>query len=328
MSGQSTVTGKKYDVVALGEALIDFTEAGRSPSGMRLFEQNPGGAPANLLSALSRLGAKTAFIGKVGQDMHGRFLRTTLEEVGIDARGLIMAEDVFTTMAFVSLNGGEREFSFARKPGADTCLTAEELNLGVLDHTAVLHIGSLSMTDEPARTATYTAVQRAKEAGAIISYDPNYRASLWSSREEAILRMREPLPLVDVMKLSDEETELLSGYRDPEKAAKELSDRGIGLIAVTLGKAGALVCRKSECRLIPGYDLPATDTTGAGDAFLGGFLYQLLKSGKPLETVNLEDAASFARFGNATATICVSHRGGIPAMPTLQEVMGLMQRCE
>jgi fructokinase len=207
MSGQSTVTGKKYDVVAWGEALIDLPKAGRSPSGMRLFEQNPGGAPANLLSALSRLGAKNCLYRQSGQDMHGRFLRTTLEEVGIDARGLIMAEDVFTTMAFVSLNGGEREFSFARKPGADTCLTAEELNLGVLDHTAVLHIGSLSMTDEPARTATYTAVQRAKEAGAIISYDPNYRASLWSSREEAILRMRESLPLVDVMKLSDEETE-------------------------------------------------------------------------------------------------------------------------
>ncbi len=183
-----------------------------------------------------------------------------------------------------------------------------------------------SLTDEPVRTATYAAVQRAKKAGAIISYDPNYRASLWSSREEAVLRMREPLPLMDVMKLSDEETELLSGYRDPEKAAKELSDRGIGLIAVTLGKAGALVCREGECRMIPGYDLPATDTTGAGDAFWGGFLCQLLKSGKPLEAVNLEDAASFARFGNATATICVSRRGGIPAMPTLQEVIRLMQR--
>ena len=313
-----------YDITAVGEALIDFTEAGLSDSGMRLFEQNPGGAPANLLSAASNLGAKTAMIGKVGQDAHGRFLRETMEGAGIGTRGLISAEDVFTTMAFVSLDSGEREFSFARKPGADTCLKAEELDFDILDNTAVLHFGSLSLTDEPARSATYTAVQRAKAAGAIISYDPNYRAPLWRNREEAVSRMRELLPLVDTMKLSDEETELLTGFSDPEQAAQALAAQGIGLVAVTLGKAGALVCRAGKCLLVPGHDVTAVDTTGAGDAFWGGFLYQLLQSGKPLESVTLEDAAFFARFANANAALCIGRRGGIPAMPTLQEVEQLL----
>ncbi|MCL2368409.1 MAG: carbohydrate kinase [Oscillospiraceae bacterium] len=317
---------KTYDITAVGEALIDFTEAGLSDSGMRLFEQNPGGAPANLLSAAANLGVKTAFIGKVGQDAHGRFLRETMERANIDTLGLILAEDVFTTLAFVSLNGGEREFSFARKPGADTRLTAEELDPYILDNTTVLHFGSLSLTDEPARTATYTAIQRAKEAGALISYDPNYRAPLWDSKEEAVSRMGEPLSMVDVMKLSDEETELLTGLRDPEKAAGALSAQGVGIVAVTLGKDGALVCKSGVCRSVPGHKATAIDTTGAGDAFWGGFLYKLLQADRPLGEISLEEAVSFARFANATAAICIGRRGGIPAMPTLQEVEALMAR--
>lgn len=320
------MSDKAYDVVALGELLVDFTEAGRSPTGMRLFEQNPGGAPANLLSAVSRFGASTALIGKVGQDMHGRFLKSVLDEAGIDTRGLILAEDVFTTLAFVALQNGEREFSFARKPGADTRLTADEVDRGLLEDTAIFHFGSLSLTDEPARSATHTAIRRARQAGALISYDPNYRSSLWPSREKAAARMREPLPFVDMIKLSDEETELLTGHSDPEQAARVLHNLGVGLVAVTLGKAGALVCAGGECRIAAGYDIPAVDTTGAGDSFWGGFLYRLLKSGKTPQTLCVEEAASFARFGNATATLCVTRRGGIPAMPTLQEVEDLMKR--
>ena len=319
------VKKKTYDITALGEALVDFTEAGKSSAGMRLFEQNPGGAPANLLSAAARLGANTAFIGKVGQDMHGNFLRTTLHDIGVDTRGLIQTNDVFTTMAFVTLDAGEREFSFARKPGADACLTKEELGFDVLDNTAVLHVGSLSLTDEPARSATYAAVQRAKESGALISYDPNYRAGLWNSRADAIVRMQEILPLVDVMKLSDEETELLSGYSDVEKAAGELSKRGVRLIVVTCGKSGAFVHWKDTHQIVPGYDVPVIDTTGAGDAFWGGFLCQLTKSTKPLEAIDPEDIALFARFANAVAAICIGRRGGIPAMPDLQTVTEFMR---
>ena len=314
-------TLKKYDVTAFGESLIDFTEAGLSPAGMRLFEQNPGGAVTNALTALSRYGAKTAFIGKVGQDMHGRFLKETLVDVGIDVRGLVFAEDVFTTLAFVTLDAqsGERDFSFARKPGADICLREDELDIELLEDTKILHIGSLSLTDEPCRSATYEAVSVAKKAGAIISYDPNYRAPLWSSIDEAIKRMREPLPFVDIMKLSDEETELLTDISNPEKAAAELNSRGIKLVAVTLGKDGAIVCKDGQCKKVPGFEVNAVDTTGAGDAFWGGFIFELLRSGKSLEQVSLDDMVIFARLGNATAACCVGHRGAIPAMPTMEE---------
>ena len=321
-------TSKKlYDVTALGEALIDFTEAGVSPSGMRLFEQNPGGAVTNALTALARYGAKTAFIGKVGDDMHGRFMCEVLENVGIDVQGMVIADDVFTTLAFVTLDkkSGERDFSFARKPGADICLREDELSFDILENTKILHIGSLSLTDEPSRSATYSAIKKARDAGAIISYDPNYRAPLWRSRAEAIKRMREPLHLIDIMKLSDEETEMLTDITDPKKAAVELNSRGIKLIAVTLGKAGALICKDGQCETVPGFEVTAVDTTGAGDAFWGGFLYKMLESEKPIEQMSLDEIVSFARFGNATAAVCVCRRGGIPAMPTLEEVKELLK---
>lgn len=323
MSGARNYTDKVYDVAALGEALIDFTEAGVASSGQRLFEQNPGGAVANMVSALARFKVRTAFIGKVGQDMHGRYLQETLAGVGVDTRGMVMAEDVFTTLAFVALRSGEREFSFARKPGADTCLRPEEVDHSILDNAALLHFGSLSLTNEPSRGATLAAVEYAAQQGLVVSYDPNYRATLWQTRQEAMREMRRPLPFVDVMKLSDEETELLCGIEDPEAAALALNRQGIKVVAVTLGKAGALVCVGGQCRAVPGYDIPASDTTGAGDAFWGGFLFQMLESGKALEDIGLEDAAAFARFGNATATLCVSRRGAIPAMPTLAEVEAL-----
>ena len=182
---------RRFDVTALGELLIDFTDSGLSPAGMQLCERNPGGAPANVLAALARFGHQTAFLGKVGADMHGDFLRDTLMTAGIDVRGLISDPEVFTTLAFVALDpGGERSFSFARKPGADTCLRQEELDCQRLRDTRVLHIGSLSMTREPVRSATVAAVHIARDAGAVISYDPNYRASLWPSREAAEEQMR------------------------------------------------------------------------------------------------------------------------------------------
>ena len=172
-----------YDIVALGELLIDFTTCGKSANGMRLFEQNPGGAVCNVLSAMAKQGDKTAFIGKIGKDMHGAFLKQSIESVGIDTRGVIEADDVFTTLAFVELSdSGERSFSFARKPGADTCLRPDELDEALLKQTRVLHIGSLSLTNEPARSATIRAIELAKASGAMISYDPNYRAPLWEKR--------------------------------------------------------------------------------------------------------------------------------------------------
>lgn len=310
-----------YEITALGESLIDFTPSGTSEAGMRIFEQNPGGAPANALAVFAKFGEKAAFIGKVGNDMHGLFLKETMEKAGIDTKGMIISDKVFTTLAFVSLNEqGEREFSFARKPGADTCLMEQEVNVDIINDSKILHIGSLSLTDEPCRSATFYALQQAKDAGKIISYDPNYRALLWESVESAIAGMRSPLDYVDVMKISDEETKLLTDIEDPEGAAKALLAKGVSLVAVTLGKDGAYVCTKEGGAVVPGFESKVVDTTGAGDSFWGGFLYQLAKSGKRPEEVTLEEAKTFARFGNAVASLCVEKRGGIPAMPTMEQV--------
>lgn len=304
-----------FDITALGELLIDFTDRGLSDTGMRLFERNAGGAPANVLAAAARLGRRTAFIGKVGDDAHGRFLRCTLEKAGIDTAGLVMAQDVFTTLAFVELDEtGERHFSFARKPGADTCLRPEELDGDRLRQTRVLHVGSLSLTDEPARSATLAAVAAAKEAGAVISYDPNYRAALWPDRQTAAVQMRTMIPCVDVMKLSDEETELLTGTADPAEAAARLLTQGISCVAVTLGADGALTATADGMRMIPCFAAQTVDTTGAGDAFWGGFLHRLLALDKPPVGLTADEAADCARWGNAAAALCITKRGGIPAM--------------
>ncbi len=314
-----------YHIAALGELLIDFTESGVSQSGMRLFEQNPGGAVANVLAAMARLGEQTAFIGKVGDDMHGRFLKETLGNAGIDTTGLVMANDFFTTLAFVALSpNGERTFSFARKPGADTQLRVEEINESILKSTGILHVGSLSLTDEPARSATHAAVNTAKAHGVVISYDPNYRASLWKDEAMSKKRMRELLPYIDIMKLSDEETELLTDEADPELAAKRLNDSGISCVVVTLGKRGALVSVGGGSMIVPGYRNPAVDTTGAGDAFWGGFLHGMVTLNKRPEQLTIKQAADCADWGNAVATCCVQKRGAIPAMPTLDEVKSLM----
>ena len=312
---------KKIDVTALGEILIDFTPCGKSEAGQRVFEQNPGGAPANVLACLNKCGKKTAFIGKVGDDMHGQFLVDVLNDSEICTDGVVVDDNVFTTLAFVDLSdSGERSFSFARKPGADTCLTQNELKEEIIKDSKVFHIGSLSLTAEPVKGTTFKALEIAKEAGCIISYDPNYRAPLWDSKEAAIKGMRSVVSYVDVMKISDEETALLTGIVEPEGAAKKLVDRGASVVAVTLGVDGALVGTKEGSMIVPGFKADMVDTTGAGDSFWGGFLKCLLDSGKRPGEVSLEEAAEFAKYGNAVASLCVGKRGAIPAMPTVEEI--------
>lgn len=310
-----------FDVVALGELLVDFTYQGRSENGMRLFEQNPGGAPANVLCALSNLGQRTAFIGKVGNDMHGDFLRSIFEEKAIDTRGLIMADDVFTTLAFVELSeNGERKFSFARKPGADTCLSSDELHKNLLTDCRIFHFGSLSLTNEPSRTATIEAVKIAKEAGAIVSFDPNYRAPLWENEQQAAKQMKNVLNLVNIIKISDEETRMLTGFESYEKAADSLLKKGISCVVVTLGEKGAYAAVKDASVLIPVPKINAVDTTGAGDAFWGGFLSKLAKSNLSYEEIGEVELKDFVAYANAVAALCVQKRGGIPAMPGIDEV--------
>lgn len=316
-----------YDIVALGELLVDFTESGYSAAGMKLFEQNAGGAPCNMLAAAAKFGKKTAFIGKVGNDMHGKFLKETIEAVGIDTRGLIVDDTVFTTLAFVAISDdGERVFSFARKPGADTCIAKEDLKYELLESCKVFHFGSLSLTNEPAHSATLEAIKIAKRAGAVISYDPNYRSPLWDNAENAAKNMRLPLESVDIMKLSDEETELLTGYAEPDKAAAELHKKGVVCVATTLGKDGALVSLKGKgsvhIRGVSGRSI--IDTTGAGDAFWGGFVGMFIEGGKRPDELALDDISNYAKFANMTAALCIGKRGGIPAMPSLQEVLDSM----
>lgn len=311
----------KYGVTALGEILIDFTTYGTSENGMALFEQNPGGAPANVLVALENLGVNTAFIGKVGDDTHGHFLRETLEKYKVNTEGVILDKNFFTTLAFVSLKNGEREFAFARKPGADTQLKESEVNCEIIKNSSIFHFGSLSLTDEPSRGATLFAISEAKKNNLLISYDPNYRALLWNSKEEAIEKMRSVIKYVDIMKISDEETELLTGIKDPSKAGEFLLNQGVSCVFITLGAEGALMKTKDFEIQLKGKERKVIDTTGAGDSFWGAILYKILKSNKKISEFTKEDGVEFLTFANIVAGLCVEKRGAIPAMPKLEEVL-------
>jgi fructokinase len=328
-----------FDITAFGELLIDYTPAGKSPSGMDLFEQNPGGAPANVLACASKLGQKTALIGKIGADMQGEFLRKTLQDAGINTDGLISDENFFTTLAFVSLKeNGERSFSFARKPGADTQICREDVDLAIIRNSKIFHFGSLSLTDSPARETTHFALEEAKKANCIISYDPNYRPLLWKSKDQAKEQMRSVLPFVDMIKLSDEETELITDHADPQAAAEHLIDDGIKIAAVTLGKNGVLIATKDGCDTVPGFDVNAIDTTGAGDAFWGAFLYSIVRLGsiggfgdiakldEQIREISLSKLRKIAEFANAAAAHCVTKRGAIPAMPQLNDIVRLVEK--
>ena len=311
---------KKYDIAAIGEMLIDFIPCGRSDSGKTVLEPKEGGAPCNVLAMAAKLSKKTAFIGKVGADAFGEMLIDTASRAGIYTGGVVKDENVFTTLAFVSLNEeGDRSFSFARKPGADTMLCYKEVDADLLRDTKVFHIGSLSLTDEPARTTTFQAVKEAKKYGAVISYDPNYRAPLWDSRENAMERMKSILPFVDIMKLSDEETALLTPFSDPEEAAEYLLGSGVRLVAVTLGSEGVLICSRDGSRKVPGFFSHVVDTTGAGDSFWGAFVSQLVRADKSLEEFSIDELEEFARYGNAVASLCVEKRGGLRSIPEESE---------
>ena len=283
------------DITTIGEVLIDLTQSGWTEQGIPRFDANPGGAPANLAVAASRLGARTAFIGRVGRDSFGDYLRRCLAENGVDVSGLSVDEKERTTLAVVALDEkGERTFSFYRDPSADVNLSMAHVPLERLGSTKVLHFGSVSLTAEPARTATLEAARTAKASGAWVSYDPNYRASLWSDEETAIRTMLGPLPLVDILKVSDEELPLLTGIADPAEGSARLVEQGVRLVLVTLGAHGAFYRFDGHTGHVPGVPCVVGDTNGSGDTF----------------------------FGAEAASITTSRHGAIPAMPTLQEVEG------
>ena len=310
------------DITAVGEILIDLTQSGVNEVGIPVFAANPGGAPANLAVAAARLGASTAFIGKVGTDSFGTFLRNTLTENKVDVSGMVTDPHNRTTLAVVALDKfGERTFSFYRDPSADVNLFAEEISEDQLKNTKFLHFGSVSLTTDPARSATLYAAETAKKHGAIISYDPNYRASLWSDEATAIERMLEPLGLVDVLKVSDEELPLLTGTTDLEAGSKILADRGIALVLVTLGANGAFYRFGGKTGHVPGVKVKVGDTNGAGDTFFGATLAQLAKFDR-LDDITAQELERIIAVSNKAAAITTSRHGAIPAMPSFEEVFG------
>lgn len=307
------------DIVAIGEVLIDLTQRGVDEQGVGQFAANPGGAPANLAVAAARLGARTAFIGKVGADAYGKYLRTVLEENGVDTQGLLEDPKEPTTLAVVSVDEtGERSFSFYRDPSADVNLKPEEIPAALLKNTRVLHFGSVSLTAEPARSATLYAARTARENGCLVSYDPNYRASLWSSQQEAVRVMKAALPLCDILKISDEELPLLTGTNDPEMGSQILAEQGIRLIFITLGADGAFFRLGEQTGSVPGIRVKVGDTNGAGDTFFGAALSKLVKEN--LDQLTMERLTRIAAFANKAASITTSRHGAIPAMPRLEEV--------
>ena len=310
------------DLVTIGEILIDLTYSGRD-KGVPVYTANPGGAPANVAVAAARLGADAAFIGKVGRDYYGDFLRATLTENGVDISGMPVDNDAPTTLAVVSVSEtGERSFSFYRRNCADTLLSSEEISTELLGNTRFLHFGSVSLTDDPARTATLFAAQKAKELGAVVTYDPNYRANLWNSEEEAVERMKSVLGFVDILKISDEELPLLTGTDDPVEGTRQLSDTyGISLILLTLGPDGAFYRRGEETGKAEGFKVKVADTNGAGDTFFGSFLSRMITLGvyRP-EQLTSEQLYESVRTANLAASLTTSRHGAIPAMPDLKEL--------
>lgn len=315
---------KHYDVVALGELLIDFACKETDADGYPVMAAHPGGAPANFLAALTRFGAKTAMIGKVGRDTFGTLLTGTLEKAGIGTEGLIAADDVFTTLAFVTFDpDGDRHFAFARKPGADTCLTVDEIPTDLLDRTDVLHFGSLSLTDEPARSATQHAVAYAKSHGKLLTFDPNLRKPLWRDLAEAKEQMLWGLQQADVVKISDEEVTFLFGELSYEEAAQKLlREFDIRLVFVTLGKNGCLYANQNAVGTVPALSgLHTIDTTGAGDIFGGSAVWKLLQTGKAPEALEKAELEQIVRFACASAGLSTEKAGGISSVPSLDAVL-------
>lgn len=318
---------KKYDVTALGELLIDFTENGKSSQGNSLFEANPGGAPCNVLAMLTKLGRKTAFIGKVGNDFFGKQLKEALEETGIDAAYLQMDEEVHTTLALVhTFADGDRDFSFYRNPGADMMLKESEIPENVIQDTKIFHFGTLSMTHEGVRAATKKAIRIAEEAGALISFDPNLRPPLWNSLDEAKEQVLYGLEHCQILKISDNEIQWLTGESDYTEGVNRINERyHIPLILVSMGKEGSRAYYQGQMvEVKPFLQENTIETTGAGDTFCGCVLHYICEHGLTgLTESNLQEMLVFA---NAAASLITTRKGALRVMPEKEEVEALINR--
>ncbi len=317
---------EKFDVVALGELLIDFTENGISGQGNPLFEANPGGAPCNVLAMLSKLGCQTAFIGKVGKDFFGEQLKNAIVEAGINARGLRMDWDVHTTLAMVhTYPDGDRDFSFYRNPGADMMLREDELDEKALENTRIFHFGTLSMTDPEVRKATKKAVRIAKESGAVISFDPNLRPPLWKSLDDAKEQTAYGLSKCDILKISDNELQWFTGEIELDAGIRRLKEQyDIPLILLSMGKDGSRAYYKDLCvEVRPFLQENTIETTGAGDTFGACCLYHVLQCG--LENLDEQNLTQMLTFANAAASIITTRKGALRVMPSREEVDALIR---
>ena len=316
---------KLYDVTALGEMLIDFTMNGQSEQGNNLFEACPGGAPCNALAILNKLGRKTAFIGKVGEDQFGRLLRDTIDDLGIETKGLILDKKIHTTLAFVhTFPDGDREFSFYRKPGADMMLTEEEVDFDLIRQSKIFHFGTLSMTGEPVRSATKKALEIAKESGCLITFDPNLRPPLWDSLDEAKEQMEYGFRYCDVLKISDNEIQFISGMEDYDDGIHYLQEKyQIPLIFLTMGKEGSRAYYKDMRVERKGFKVKAIETTGAGDTFCGCAINGVLTYG--LNGLNESVLGDVLTYANAGAALITMKKGAIRSMPDPEKVEELIK---
>ena len=316
-----------FDLVSLGEILIDFTPSGVNDQGIALFAQNPGGAPANVLAMNSKMGGSSAFLGKVGADRFGAYLEQTLKHCGIDTSGLVLDEEIPTTLAFVHLDAaGDRSFTFYRNPGADLRLSWTEVKKELIDGCKIFHFGSVSLTDDPCRTAALEAASYAKAHRKLVSFDPNYRPVLWKDSSTACQWIARGIALADILKVSEEEMLLMTHQSDPALGAQMLLDLGPKVVLVTMGEKGSYYRSRSCHGLCPAARVNTMDTTGAGDAFMGAVLWQMRNL--TLEEISTMDLQKIVSFANAAGTLTTTRSGAIPALPTLEEIQHLQHNQE
>lgn len=315
---------EKYDVVALGELLIDLTQNGYSGQGNPLLEANPGGAPCNVLALLTKLGHSTAFIGKVGRDGFGDQLENALTETGISTAGLLRDDQVHTTLAVVhTLAGGDRDFSFYRNPGADMCLHTQEINRELIRQARIFHFGTLSMTDEPVRSATYAAIAEAEAHGVLRSFDPNLRPPLWRTLDEAKEQVLYGMAHCNILKISDNEIQWLTQQEDFDAGVPWIRQRfpNIRLLLLSMGKDGSRGYSGDAMAEVKGFSVNAIETTGAGDTFFGGILHHVLAWG--LREYTRQELEEMLTFANAAAALVTTRKGALRVMPSLAEIQAL-----
>ena len=314
------------DIITIGEMLVDFTSV-TAEDGSVYYKRNPGGAPANVAVMASKLGVSSGFIGKLGNDMFGHYLKDVLEREGVDTKGVILDKNFSTTLAFVGKDeDDQRCFVFYRQNSADLNLSFSEVDLKLIDKCRLLHFGSLLFTAEPSKSAAINTVEYAKEHGKIISYDPNWREQLWDSKDDALKAMRSVLRYVDIIKVSELELQILTDCATLLPSIAKLLNSGIKIVCITQGAKGCVIATKHGIERFPAFKVETVDTLGAGDSFFGAFLSRLVLSGKSIDEIGMSDLHEFAIYGNACGALSSAKIGAIPAMPTHEEITALIAK--